>query len=46
MNSRARHFYEREGWRPALRHMREQPDGREPFWLMRYRVRSRRLSTT
>ena len=30
VNSRARHFYEREGWRPTLRQMRESPDGRRP----------------
>ena len=36
VNSRARRFYEREGWRPTLRQMRESPDGRPPFWLMRY----------
>jgi ribosomal protein S18 acetylase RimI-like enzyme len=46
VNSRARHFYEREGWRPALRQMREQPDGREPFWLMRYEYDLHRLNTT
>lgn len=36
VNSRARRFYEREGWRPMLRQMRESPNGRPPFWLMRY----------
>jgi GNAT superfamily N-acetyltransferase len=46
VNSRARQFYEREGWRPALRQMREQPGGREPFWLMRYEFDLHRLNST
>ena len=33
---RARHFYEREGWRHCLRQQRMPPDGKAPFWMIRY----------